>query len=168
MSLSLHTLAPKKGSRVKSFRVGRGYGSGRGTTAGRGTKGQRARTGGRNGLKLKGIKQMLLSFPKARGFQSMYSKPVALPLDRLNVFADGAMVDTRALREKGILRRAHVSAKLVLGSEPLTKKLTIVAIPASAQAKIAIEAAGGSVSAKVKKASKKTVTTPKKPSKAKK
>lgn len=75
---------PKKGSRTKKFRVGRGYATGRGTTAGRGTKGQRARTpGGRKRLKLKGLKQMLLAFPKSRGFNSMYPTVYAVPADRI-------------------------------------------------------------------------------------
>ncbi|HEU0051133.1 MAG TPA: uL15 family ribosomal protein, partial [Patescibacteria group bacterium] len=83
MALSLHTLHPVKGSRTKKFRVGRGLGSGRGKTAGRGTKGQRARTGGRKRLRLKGLKQMLLAFPKTRGFQSLNQKTVAISLIQL-------------------------------------------------------------------------------------
>src|SRR5260221_5276588 len=101
MSISLHTIAPSKGARTKSFRVGRGNASGRGTTAGRGTKGQRARTGGRNRLKLKGLKQMLLAFPKLRGTKSFREKPATVPLDRIvKLFNAGEQLTLATLRAK--------------------------------------------------------------------
>lgn len=144
MSLTLNTLAPTKGARKKSFRIGRGNASGRGTTAGRGTKGQRARTGGRNKLKLKGLKQMLLAFPKLRGFQSRYAKAEAVTLARLvKAFGAGGRVDLSSLKKKGLVTKSAAYAKLV-GSGDVGATLTIVGIPASASAKAAIEKAGGS------------------------
>lgn len=142
MSLTLHTLAPNKGSHTKSFRVGRGLSSGRGKTAGRGTKGQRSRTGGRNKLKLKGMKQMLLSFPKMRGFQSRYDKSISVPLERLEAFESGTTVTLELLKQKKMVRRSDRGAKIVGGGE-LTKKLTIQNLEASTSAKAAIEKAGG-------------------------
>ena len=139
----MHTLAPQAGARTKSFRVGRGHGSGRGKTAGRGTKGQRSRSGGRNKLKMKGMKQMLLSFPKWRGFQSRYDKARAIRVEDLSVFADGARVTMATLRQMGLINRSNRSAKIVAGGS-LSKKLTI-AIPVTAGAKSAIEAAGGMI-----------------------
>ena len=144
MSLTLHNLAPKHGSRPKSFRIGRGHGSGRGKTAGKGTKGQKARSGGRNKLKLKGLKQMLLSFPKSRGFRSLRAKAAAIPLKRLSVFANGDAVTMETLREKGLIVRIDRTAKIV-GNGPVDKKLTVTGVAASASAKAAIEKAGGSV-----------------------
>ncbi len=156
MSLTIDTLAPGKGSRTKRFRVGRGAGSGSGKTAGRGTKGQRSRTGGRSGLKLKGLKQMLLGFPKIGGFRSRYSKAATIPLSRLEQFKDGETVDIRALKKAGFMNRSDRSAKIV-GTGKLTKKLIIRGMIASATAKQAIEAAGGSLPkpAKKKKTGKK-------------
>jgi large subunit ribosomal protein L15 len=144
-SLSLNTLKPAHGARTKTFRIGRGHGSGRGKTAGKGTKGQKARTGGRNKLKLKGLKQMLLGFPKTRGFQSRYPKARAIALAKLDVFGAGSTVSMETLLEKGLLRRRDVSAKIV-GDGPIKKALKLSGIAATAKAKAAIEAAGGSIS----------------------
>lgn len=147
MSLSLHTLKPSKGSRQKKTRVGRGYGSGRGTTAGRGTKGQRARTGGRKRLKLKGLKQMLLAFPKTRGFQSKHATVYAVPVKRLVKFQDGDTVDLESLIAKRLVPKSAVLAKLV-GNEEIGKKLTVVGIKTTASVKASIVKAGGTISAK--------------------
>jgi large subunit ribosomal protein L15 len=144
MTLTLHTLAPKHGARTKSFRIGRGHGSGRGKTAGKGTKGQKSRTGGGKKLKLKGLKQMLLSFPKNRGFQSRYQKSASVQLKKLEAFKNGEIVNLASLRKEGIIKRTDLSAKIV-GSGELSKKLVIEKIGASASAKAAIEKAGGSI-----------------------
>lgn len=155
MALMMHTLAPAAGAREKSFRVGRGNGSGRGKTAGRGTKGQRSRSGGRSGLKLKGLKQMLLSFPKSRGFQSRYDKARVLTLVQLEVLPEGALVTLESLSHAGLVLRTDNSVKIV-GNEGLTKKLTIRGLKVSAGAKTAIEKVGGTVMAMAKKRAKKT------------
>lgn len=144
MALTLHTLTPKHGARTKSFRIGRGPGTGRGKTAGKGTKGQKARTGGGKKLKLKGLKQMLLSFPKNRGFQSYYDKPATVPLSRLASFKDGATINLASLRKAGIISRIDRAAKIV-GSGDFSKKLTIEKVGVTPSAKAAIEKAGGSV-----------------------
>ncbi|MFA5935505.1 MAG: 50S ribosomal protein L15 [Patescibacteria group bacterium] len=144
MSLSLHTIAPKKGSRAKKFRIGRGYATGRGTTAGRGTKGQRARTGGRKRLKLKGLKQMLLGFPKSRGFKSMYPTVYAVPVGRVAaVFTASDRIDLDALKAKRLIPKSAVLAKMIGGGE-IDKKLTFVGIMSTASVKEAVEKAGGS------------------------
>jgi len=145
MSLSIHTLKPSHGSRTKSRRIGRGAGSGRGKTAGKGTKGQKSRSGGKKKLGLKGLKQMLLGFPKSRGFQSRYPKARAITLDNLEKFGAGSSVTLDTLREKGFVTRRDVSAKIV-GNGKLTKALKISGVAVSATAKTAIEAAGGSIS----------------------
>ncbi len=144
MTLSLNSLQPAHGARKTSRRVGRGHGSGRGKTAGRGTKGQRARSGGRKKLKLKGMKQMLLGFPKSRGFQSRFPDARAIPVSRLDAFPAGATVSVESLKKQGLMRRRDVSAKIV-GNGPIKKALKISGVKVSANAKAAIEAAGGSV-----------------------
>ena len=144
MPLTMHSLAPKKGSRTKAFRIGRGPGTGRGKTAGRGTKGQRSRTGGRNKLKMKGMKQMLLAFPKMRGFQSRYAKSVTITVGALERFASGSKIDLDVLKKVSLAPRVARSAKIV-ACGTLTKSLTLKGIEASAGAKKAIEAAGGKV-----------------------
>lgn len=144
MTLTLHTIAPSTGSRPKKFRVGRGNASGRGTTAGRGTKGQRARTGGRKNLKLKGLKQMILAFPKSRGFQSRFEKPVSLPLARIaKAFPSDAKIGVTELKAKRLIPNSANLAKLV-GKDGIDKKYTFVNVIATASAKEAVEKAGGS------------------------
>lgn len=151
MSLELHTLSPKSGSRTKKFRIGRGQSSGRGKTAGRGTKGQRSRTGGRKNLKLKGLKQMILGFPKMRGFQSRFAKSVTIPVSRLEVFAAGEIVSLDTLKAKRLVRPS-VKAVKVVGAGPVSKKLMLRGVATSSGAKAAVEAAGGTiVSGKSKK-----------------
>ena len=143
-TLTLHTLAPAKGSRVKSFRIGRGNGSGRGTTAGRGTKGQRSRSGGKSGLRLKGMKQMLLSFPKNRGFNSFYAKARTIPLVKIESLTEGTLITMDTLRRANLVLRTERSAKIV-GTKGLTKKFTVRGVLVTAGAKQAIEQAGGTV-----------------------
>lgn len=145
MELSLHTVRPAKGARTKSFRIGRGNASGRGTTAGKGTKGQRARSGGRNKLKLKGLKQMLLAFPKLRGFQSRYVKPATVTLANIvKAFPSGGRIDLKALKAKSLVTNSTQAAKIV-GSDKIEKAFTFVNIRTSEPSKAAIVAAGGSV-----------------------
>ena len=156
MALTLNTIAPNKGARTKSFRIGRGEGSGRGKTAGRGTKGQRARTGGRKNLKLKGIKQMILGFPKNRGFQSKFTTVHSLPLERVaEVYTSTAKIDIKSLIAKGLLPKMAERAKLI-GTAEVKSALTFVNILASASAKAAIEHAGGSFLMKKMPKAKKT------------
>lgn len=157
MSLNLHSLKPARGSKTRKFRVGRGNASGSGTTAGRGTKGQRARTGGRNKLKLKGMKQMLLRIPKNRGFHSGIKHATAVTLDQLELwFKGGERVTVAELVKRNLVPAEAIGYK-VLNTGKLTKKLILVDGLSSAEAKKAVEAAGGSfeMTATKKKAAKK-------------
>jgi large subunit ribosomal protein L15 len=143
MSLTLHTLKPASGSKTKKFRVGRGNASGSGTTAGRGTKGQRARTGGRNKLKLKGMKQMLLRIPKNRGFKSAIPHAYAITLQQLERWCQaGERVTLAALQKRNLVPADAIGIK-ILNTGTLTKKVTLIGMTASAAAKAAVEKAGG-------------------------
>lgn len=143
MTLALHTIAPAKGAKKGKTRVGRGYGSGKGKTAGRGTKGQRARTGGRSGLKLKGMKQMVLGFPKTRGFKSGKPDVFSVRIGRVAAaFAQGGTVTIAALKREGLVPKRALYAKLVGGGD-VTAPLKIIGIRATASVKDAVEKAGG-------------------------
>ena len=144
MTLSLNTLKPAKGAKKRKVRVGRGDASRRGSTAGRGTKGQRARTGGKSGLKLKGLKRMLLGFPKKRGFTSVRAEIHALRVGRVaDAFGANAKVTVAELKKKGLLPKRAMYVKLVGGGD-VKKPLIIVGIKATSSVKEAIEKAGGS------------------------
>lgn len=142
----MNSLRPARGAKRSPKRVGRGNSSGKGTTAGRGTKGQAARTGGRKRRALRGLRPILLSTPKLRGFKSSAKKPAALPLGALeSAFAKGGEVNPKTLAKRGLVP-AGIGVKLLAGGK-LTKALTVSGCRVSEAAKKKIEAAGGSVSA---------------------
>ncbi|MBU1146330.1 50S ribosomal protein L15 [Patescibacteria group bacterium] len=144
MSLTLHTIKPSSGSRKKVKRVGRGLGS-TGTYSGRGQKGQRARSGGKGGLKLLGMKRIIMSTPKLRGFKSPYPKMVAVNVGDLEKkFNDNERVTPKTLLEKGLVGKMKVLVK-ILGSGEIKKKLIIENCAVSVSAKEKIEHAGGKI-----------------------
>src|SRR3990167_2958006 len=140
MPLSLHSLQPKEGSRPKSKRVGRGLGS-TGTYSGRGAKGQKARSGGRAGLKLKGLRKMMLSIPKSRGFVGPSVKPATVNVGAIGkVFENGAVVNPQALEKKGLVSHTNRGVK-VLGDGAIGIRVKLEGCKVSAPAKQKIEAA---------------------------
>lgn len=144
MSLTLHTIKSFPKSRKKTKRVGRGLGS-TGTYSGRGQKGQKARSGGRKGLKLKGLRKMLLSFPKVRGFKSMYAKTAVVNVSDLEKkFKDGDKITPELLKKVALISDFSAGVK-ILGDGEATKKLIIERCAVSASAKEKIEKAGGKI-----------------------
>jgi len=143
--MRLNTLKPAAGSRKDRVRVGRGIGSGLGKTAGRGHKGQFARSG--KGKVKPGFEggQMPLQrrLPKV-GFRSKKSHEVSevllYKLDSLK--AD--VIDFDALKAAGLVETRAQRAKIVLKGE-LKRAVKLKGVAATAGAKAAIEAAGGSV-----------------------
>jgi large subunit ribosomal protein L15 len=143
--MRLNTLKPATGARKDRVRVGRGIGSGLGKTAGRGHKGQYARTG--KGKVKPGFEggQMPLQrrLPKV-GFRSKKanecSEVLLYKLDSIK--AD--IVDFDALKAAGLIETRAVRAKIVLKGE-LKRAVKLKGVAATAGAKAAIEAAGGSV-----------------------
>ncbi|MEE0265227.1 MAG: 50S ribosomal protein L15, partial [Acutalibacteraceae bacterium] len=132
-----------EGSKKAVKRIGRGHGSGQGKTAGKGHKGQKARSGGgvRPGFE-GGQMPMQRRLPK-RGFNNIFAKTiVTVNVGSLNKFEDGAVVDTKALIEAGLVKNSFDGIK-VLGNGNLTKKLEVKVAAYSASAKEKIEAAGG-------------------------
>jgi large subunit ribosomal protein L15 len=143
--MRLNTLKPADGARKDRVRVGRGIGSGLGKTAGRGHKGQYARTG--KGKVKPGFEggQMPLQrrLPKV-GFRSKLKKDVSevllYQLDSLK--AD--VIDFDALKAAGLIETRSTRAKIVKKGE-LKRAVKLKGVAATAGAKAAIEAAGGSV-----------------------
>ncbi len=141
--MNLSELKPAAGSKHSDqFRRGRGHGSGNGKTAGKGHKGQKARSGApRPGFE-GGQLPLYRRLPK-RGFTNINSKDiVAIGLDRLNVFEDGAEVTVETLMEKGIVKNPKDGVK-ILGNGELTKKLDVKANAFSKSAAEKIQAVGG-------------------------
>ena len=141
--MNLHELSPAPGSNPKAYRKGRGHGSGNGKTAGRGQKGQWARSGGGVRVGFEGGQMPLSRRIPKRGFNNIFAKPLeAINVSALDKFEDGAVVDAKALLEKGILSKCQYGVK-ILGNGNLTKKLHVQASAFSASAKEKIVAAGG-------------------------
>ena len=86
---------------------------------------------------------LIRRIPK-RGFNNAEFKTnyIAINLDTLSLFDEGARVDEKILREKGMANGRADGVK-ILGRGALTKKLIVCAHAFSASAKTAIEAAGG-------------------------
>ena len=125
--MNLHELSPAAGSNTKAYRKGRGAGSGNGKTGGRGQKGQWSRSGGGVRVGFEGGQMPLTRRIPKRGFNNIFAKPLeAINVSALEKFEDGAVVDAKALLEKGILSKCEYGVK-ILGNGSLTKKLTVQA-----------------------------------------
>ena len=143
--MRLNTLKPAKGSRKVRVRVGRGIGSGLGKTAGRGHKGQFARTG--KGKVKPGFEggqmPMQRRLPKV-GFRSKLQRDISevllYQLDSLK----GDTIDFDALKAAGLVATRAKRVKIVKKGE-IKRAVKLKGVAATAGAKAAIEAAGGSV-----------------------
>lgn len=140
--MKLHELNAPKGARKAATRKGRGAGSGNGKTAGYGHKGQKARSGVKKAGFEGGQMPLQRRIPK-RGFNNIFAKEiVAINLNALNAFEDGAVVDEAALVEAGIVK-SNCDGVKVLSNGKLEKKITVKVSAFSEAAKAKIEAAGG-------------------------
>jgi large subunit ribosomal protein L15 len=142
--MELNTIKPGEGSKHSKRRVGRGIGSGLGKTAGRGHKGQKSRSGGYHKVGFEGGQMPLQRRLPKRGFKSTtlrFNAEVTLTdLERLA--ADE--VDMLTLKQAGLVGQLAKVVKIIKSGE-LTKKVVVKGVGATAGAKAAIEAAGGSV-----------------------
>jgi large subunit ribosomal protein L15 len=114
--MKLHELHPALGSVKEAKRIGRGHGSGNGKTAGKGHKGQKARAG--HGMRpgFEGGQMPLQRRIPKRGFNNIFAEEYAIiNVASLEMFDDGAVVDTAALVEKGIVKKNDKAVK-VLGN----------------------------------------------------
>lgn len=144
MLITLNNLQPKKGNK-KRRRVGRGSGSGRGTYSGRGVKGQKARTGGKGGLKVMGLKQTILKLQKQKGMKKQSPTFSVVNIQTLEKrFTSGQTIDKQRLVAEGILDKSVKYVK-ILGDGKMTKSFTVKAGAFSKTAREKIEKAGGKV-----------------------
>lgn len=143
--MRLNTLKGAHGSRKQAKRVGRGIGSGLGKTSGRGHKGQKSRSGGRIRIGFEGGQMPLqMRLPKF-GFSSRKSRITAeVTLSELNR-VDAEVIDVKTLQDANIISGTQQRAKVMLSGE-ITKAVTLKGIGVTKGARVAIEAAGGSIS----------------------
>ena len=141
--MKLNDLTAVPGSVKEPKRIGRGIGSGQGKTAGKGHKGQKARSGGSIRPGFEGGQMPLQRRVPKRGFVNIFAKTIKeVNVGTLEKFEDGAVVDTQALIDAGIVKTCSDGIK-ILGNGSLTKKLTVKVTAFSSAAKEKIEAAGG-------------------------
>ena len=148
--MKLHEIRDNEGAHKRRMRVGRGIGSGKGKTSGRGVKGQKARTGVSLHAFEGGQMPLYRRLPK-RGFKPIHPvKLTEVNLWQLQEAVDSGRLDPKqpvdgaALVAAKVLRRTRDGVRL-LGDGELKAKLTLKLHGASAKARAAVEAAGGSI-----------------------
>ena len=144
--MELNNIKPADGSKKNRRRVGRGIGSGLGKTAGRGHKGQSSRAGGYHKVGFEGGQMPLQRRLPKRGFKShqlKYNGEVTLAdLQALSIDE----IDVPSLKQAGLIGELIKHVKVIKSGE-LSRKVTLKGVGATAGAKAAIEAAGGSLEA---------------------
>jgi len=136
-----HELKPKI-KRKRRKVLGRGDSSGHGSYSTQGAKGQKARSGV-GGLKKLGMRHIILSTPKLRGFRSMHPKAEIVTLVQLQkYFNDGDAINPETLLSKKLVRALESDIKII-GNNKLEKKFAVSGCKISSGAKAAIESAGG-------------------------
>ncbi len=142
--MELNGIKPADGAKHAKRRVGRGIGSGLGKTAGRGHKGQKSRSGGYHKVGFEGGQMPMHRRLPKRGFKShllQFNAEVTLTaLDSLGV----TEADMLTLKQLGAVAEKAKVVK-VINTGAITKAVKLTGIGATAGAKAAIEAAGGSV-----------------------
>ena len=141
--MELNGIKPADGAKHYKRRVGRGIGSGIGKTAGRGHKGQKSRAGGYHKVGFEGGQMPMQRRLPKRGFKShqlKFNAEVTLSaLEQLGA----AEVDLVMLKQAGLVDELAKVVKVIKTGE-VTKAIKFTGIGATAGAKAAIEAAGGS------------------------
>ena len=142
--LQLNKLKPAAGAKHAARRVGRGVGSGLGKTGGRGHKGQKSRAGGFHKVGFEGGQMPLQRRLPKRGFTTLdghlYAEVRLSELQKLDV----EVIDVQALKQAGVVGQMVRYAKVIKFGE-LSRKVALKGINATAGARAAIEAAGGSL-----------------------
>ncbi len=142
--MELNTIQPAAGAKHAKRRVGRGIGSGLGKTAGRGHKGQKSRSGGYHKVGFEGGQMPLQRRLPKRGFKSAQLQFNAeVTLADLNT-VDAAEIDLLVLKQAGLVAQLAKRAKVIKTGE-INRAVKLKDIGATAGAKAAIEAAGGSL-----------------------
>ena len=145
--MKLHTLRPAKGATKKEKRIGRGEASGKGGTSTKGNKGQQARTGYQSKLGHEGGQMPIQRRIPKRGFKNhdrteykVFNLGQVEELSAKYGITDFSM---EVLFMNGLINRTD-KVKILANGE-IKSKITFKVNAASAKAKTAIEAAGGSL-----------------------
>jgi large subunit ribosomal protein L15 len=151
MELRLEYLKNSPGARKARKRVGRGESSGIGKTCGKGGKGQTARSGGKIRPGFEGGQMPLYRRLRKFGFRSVTrlrgdNLHTLVPVEALNLFEDGAVVDADSLKAIGIIPSSREKAGYKLLNDGEVVKRVVVRVNSASQSAIqSVIAAGGTV-----------------------
>jgi len=143
--MQLNDIRAAAGAKQSRRRVGRGIGCGFGKTAGRGHKGQKSRAGGFHKVGFEGGQMPLQRRLPKRGFvsptrydtaQVCLSELQKLPVDT---------IDLLVLKQAGFVSTRALTAKVFLSGE-ISRAVKLQGVLVTKGARVAIEAAGGSIS----------------------
>jgi len=142
--MELNGIKPADGAKHYKRRVGRGIGSGIGKTAGRGHKGQKSRAGGYHKVGFEGGQMPMQRRLPKRGFKSQLLKFNAeVTLSALEQLG-ASEVDLVTLKQAGLVGELAKVVKVIMTGK-ISRAVKLTGIGATAAAKVAIEAAGGSL-----------------------
>jgi large subunit ribosomal protein L15 len=143
--MNLNTLKPALGEKTSKKRVGRGMGSGMGKTAGRGHKGQKARSGGFTKIGFEGGQMPLQRRLPKVGFSSRISIVTSqVTLGQLDKLTEKD-INIDVLKKHNLITKNILRVKVMLSGE-INRAINLVGIRATKGAKVAIEAAKGTIS----------------------
>lgn len=142
--MQLNTIKPAEGSKKNRRRVGRGMGSGLGKTGGRGHNGQKSRSGASRKIGFEGGQMPLHRRLPKRGFTSLMrdfrAEITVGTLAKLGL----TEVDLLALKAARAIANDAKTVKVIGGGE-IKVAVTLNGVAATANARKAIIAAGGTV-----------------------
>ena len=143
--MKLHELQPKKGSRKRRRRLGRGISAGQGASCGKGMRGQKSRSGPNPFRGFEGGQMPLYRrVPKLKHFTRVNPRRyTTINVGRLSALEPNTEVTLAVLLESGILNQADYPLK-ILGDGELNIPLQVKASAFSNSARQKIESAGGS------------------------
>lgn len=142
--MKLSDIAPKKGSKRRRRRVGRGIAAGQGASCGFGMRGQKSRSGTGTKAGFEGGQMPLYRrVPKLKHFTIINPKNFTIiNISKLADLDAGTEVNLDSLMRKGIVTSNDGPLK-ILGDGEISVALTVKASGFTASAKAKIEAAGG-------------------------
>lgn len=143
--MRLHDIAPKKGSRHRKRRLGRGISAGQGASCGKGMRGQKSRSGPNPHAGFEGGQMPLYKrIPKLKHFTIVNPRRyTTVNVGKLAALDPETQVTLDSLMEFGIVTADDGPLKL-LGDGDVSVPLHVEAAAFTRSARAKIEAAGGS------------------------
>ena len=143
--MNLNTLKPALGEKTNRKRVGRGMGSGMGKTSGRGHKGQKSRSGGFTKIGFEGGQMPLQRRLPKVGFSSRVSIITSqVTLSQLDKLTE-TDINIAVLKKHNLVTKNILRVKVMLSGE-INRAINLVGIKPTKGARVAIEAAKGTIS----------------------